>query len=343
MLPIRDVSLFVKVLGDGDPLVLMHGGPGLDHSTLRALEPLADRFTLIFYDHRCNGRSTGTLESMTWENLTADADALRCYLGFEQWAVLGQSFGGMVALEYALRYPARVSHLALLDTWADAFWVQHVAPEILAKRGYDRPAVNAARRFFSGHLAPADVYRLVRKFVGAYYYHLGPMSAARALFSGLRVKMRADTHVFGFRELYTGWTVMDRLDEIDAPTLVLAGRHDFLSPSEHDAIITDRMPNATLEIIERAGHNAHDERPAEVLRALRRFLTMPRAAPAGYGIGVARSRSTSATMPRTMASASTRPFSRVASVALPYVPVRDHVFPSRTAAAESRVRPPAPG
>jgi pimeloyl-ACP methyl ester carboxylesterase len=54
---------------------------------------------------------------------------------------------------------------------------------------------------------------------------------------------------------------------------VLAGRHDFLSPSEHDAIIVDRMPNATLEIIERAGHNAHEEQSAEVLRILRRFLT----------------------------------------------------------------------
>jgi pimeloyl-ACP methyl ester carboxylesterase len=65
---------------------------------------------------------------------------------------------------------------------------------------------------------------------------------------------------------------MDRLHEIDAPTLVLAGRHDFLSPSEHDAIIADRLPNATLEIIERAGHLAHEEQTAEVLRVLRRFL-----------------------------------------------------------------------
>ena len=107
MLPLRDVSLFVKIMGEGDPLLLMHGGPGLDHSTLSSLEPLADQFTLIFYDHRCNGRSTGAIESMTFENLTADADALRQRLGFEHWAVLGHSFGGLVALEYALRFPAR--------------------------------------------------------------------------------------------------------------------------------------------------------------------------------------------------------------------------------------------
>ena len=48
MLPIRNVSLYVKVMGHGYPLVLMHGGPGLDHTTLSSLEPLADQFTLIF-------------------------------------------------------------------------------------------------------------------------------------------------------------------------------------------------------------------------------------------------------------------------------------------------------
>lgn len=58
-MPIRDVSLFVKVIGQGYPLVLMHGGPGLDHTTLLPLLPLADQFTLIFYDHRCNGHSEG--------------------------------------------------------------------------------------------------------------------------------------------------------------------------------------------------------------------------------------------------------------------------------------------
>jgi pimeloyl-ACP methyl ester carboxylesterase len=58
-IPIRDVSLFVKVMGQGYPLLLMHGGPALDHSTLLPLQTLADQFTLIFYDHMCNGRSEG--------------------------------------------------------------------------------------------------------------------------------------------------------------------------------------------------------------------------------------------------------------------------------------------
>jgi proline iminopeptidase len=65
---------------------------------------------------------------------------------------------------------------------------------------------------------------------------------------------------------------MDRLSEIQVPTLVLAGRHDFLFPPEHQAILADRLPNASLEIIERAGHNPQMERPAEVIEILRSFV-----------------------------------------------------------------------
>jgi proline iminopeptidase len=89
---IRDISVNVKIMGHGYPLALMHGGPGLDYQTMLPLQSLADQFTLIFYDHRCNGRSEGAeVSSMSWENLTADADALREKLGFDQWAVIGHS------------------------------------------------------------------------------------------------------------------------------------------------------------------------------------------------------------------------------------------------------------
>ena len=170
-MPIRDVSLFVKVMGQGYPLVLMHGGPGLDHTTLLALQPLADQFTLIFYDHRCNGRSEGAeVSSMTFENLTADADALRQTLGFDKWAVLGHSFGGNVALEYALRYPQSLSHLILMDTGGDQWWVNQNAPEILAKRGYSAGAVQAARRFYNGQMTPGEFLPTFMKFMSAYFY-----------------------------------------------------------------------------------------------------------------------------------------------------------------------------
>lgn len=271
---IRGVSLFVHVIGHGYPLVLMHGGPGLDHTTLLPLQPLADQFTLIFYDHRCNGRSTGAeVSSMTWENLTADADALRQTLGFDKWAVLGQSFGGNVALEYALRYPQRLSQLVLMDTGGDQWWVQHNAPELLSKRGYSAGAVQAAHRFYSGQLTPAQFYSTFMKFMSAYFYRINLLGMAHEMITGPRIKYRPEALIFGYTRLLNGWTVMNRLGEIQAPTLVVAGRHDFLFPTEHQVALAGGIPNARLVIIERAGHNPQMERPAEAIREVRDFLS----------------------------------------------------------------------
>ena len=87
-----------------------------------------------------------------------------------------------------------------------------------------------------------------------------------------RTKPRPEALIFAGPHLLKGWTVMDRLGEIKVPTLVMAGRDDFLFPPEHQAQLAAGIPNARLRIIERAGHNPHSERPAEVMEALRDFL-----------------------------------------------------------------------
>ncbi len=273
-LRIRDASLFVEVVGHGYPLLLMHGGPGADHCSMLSFRRCADRFTLIFYDHRCNGRSEGVpVTSMTWENLTADADALRQQLGFERWAVLGHSFGGKVSLEYALRYPDSLSHLILLDTGGDSRWAQENAPEILAGRGYSAKKVELARRFYSGKIAPREFFIALTRLGSAYDHHAATRLLARELIQGAwRSKPRPEALIFAGPYLLKGWTVMDRLGEIKVPTLVMAGRDDFLFPPEHQAQLAAGIPKAHLRIIERAGHNPHSERPQEVFKALRDFL-----------------------------------------------------------------------
>jgi proline iminopeptidase len=281
-LSIRGVSLFVKVLGQGYPLLLMHGGPGLDHSTLLSFRRLADQFTLVFYDHRCNGRSNGVpVSSMTWENLTADADALREALGFEKWAVLGHSFGGQVALEYALRYPHRLSHLILMDTGGDQWWPRENAPELLARRGFKPETVEIARRWCHGQIEPNQMVPYAQKLAGAYEPHLSLWQAPRELIMALRMKTRAEAFLFGFRELSKDWNVMDRLGEINTPTLVMAGRDDWLFPPEHQVELAAGIRNTRLHLVERAGHNPQSERTAEVMEVVRSFLRTAGAAPNG--------------------------------------------------------------
>ena len=271
---LRDVDLYVDVVGRGYPLVLMHGGPGTDHWSLLPFRQLSDRFTLIFYDHRCNGRSGGApVTSMTWPNLTGDVDALRKRLGFDTWAVLGHSFGGNVALEYALRYPNNLSHLILLDTGGDSWWAQQNAPDLLARRGFSGRKVELARRWFNGQTAPWEFFPTLMRLSGAYEPHTSPFQAMRTMIAQRRTKSRPEAEIFGFGQLLKGWTVMDRLDEIRVPTLVMAGQDDFIFPPEHQRQLAGGIPNARLEIIERAGHNPHDERTAEVMKVVTDFIS----------------------------------------------------------------------
>lgn len=281
---VRDVSLYVDVVGHGDPLVLMHGGPSGDLWTMSAFRRCADEFTLVYYDHRCNGRSVGVpVSSMTWENLTADADALRGYLGFERWAVLGHSFGGHVALEYALRYPERVSRLVLLDTGGDSRWARENASELLAHRGYSPAEVELVRRWFHGEFTRREYLPIFWRIGRAYVHGSGWRFLARELAEGgWRSRMRPEALIFAGRELLDGWSVMDRLGEITVPTLVMAGREDFVFPPECQRELADAIPDARLLIIDGAGHNPQDERTAEVVGVLREFLA-PRAAAPGRG------------------------------------------------------------
>ena len=271
---LRDVSLYVDVVGHGDPLVLMHGGPSADLWTMGAFRQCADQLTLVLYDHRCNGRSVGVpVSTMTWQNLVADAEALREHLGFEKWAVLGHSFGGHVALEYALRHPARVTRLVLLDTGADSRWARVNAPERLAQRGYSPATVELVRRWFHGEFSPREYLPIFWRIGGAYSHGSAWRPLARELaHGGWRSRMRPDALIFAGRHLLDGWSVLDRLGEITAPTLVMAGREDFVFPPECQQELAAGIPGSRLVIIDGAGHNPQDEQTAQVIGVLRSFL-----------------------------------------------------------------------
>lgn len=277
-IPLRDVSLYVDVVGRGEPLVLMHGGPSADLWTMNAFRPCANQFTLVLYDHRCNGRSTGVpVSTMTWENLTADADALRAFLGFERWSVLGHSFGGHVALEYALRYPERVSRLVLLDTAGDSRWSRENAPRLLAERGYSPAKIELVRRWLRGEFEPAEYFRIFFQIAAFYRQNRDLLPVLRQLAEGgWRTRMRPEALIYSGRHLLNGWSVMDRLAKITAPTLIMAGRDDFMFPPACQQELAAGIPGSQLVLIDDAGHSPQDEQAAEVLRVLRDFLTARR-------------------------------------------------------------------
>jgi pimeloyl-ACP methyl ester carboxylesterase len=272
-LSIRGISLNVKIIGCGYPLVLMYGGPGADLHTMLPLKPLAKHFTMIFYDHRCNGHSTGEdITTMTMDNLTADADALRQSLGFDRWAVLGHSFGGYVALEYVLRYPGNLSHLLLIDSGGDYRWARENTAKVLEKRGFSPDIVELAQRHLGGQIEPREMLPALMKLGKAYTPHLSLRQVPHAIIAGVQTKLQPDAMIFGETQVLKNWNIMDRLSEISVPTLIIAGREDFIYPPESQEELVAAIPNARLVFIERAGHSPHLEQPAEVQRLIRDFL-----------------------------------------------------------------------
>jgi proline iminopeptidase len=117
LLAVRGVELFVRRVGQGVPTVVLHGGPGAHHDyLLPAFDALAEGRELIYYDQRGGGRSPVARDvPVGWTEHVADLDALRTTWGIERLTLAGYSWGGLLALLYAVSYPGRVGRLALIS------------------------------------------------------------------------------------------------------------------------------------------------------------------------------------------------------------------------------------
>src|SRR5579863_3147714 len=144
---VRDTEIYFDVEGMGlvpagiamreKPVAfVIHGGPGGDHSSFKGpLTPLAERMQLVYFDHRGQGRSArGDPATYTLDENVEDMEALRQHLGLGPIVSIGTSYGGMVAMTHAARYPDAVSHLVLIVTAAHGGFIAR-AQQILAERG----------------------------------------------------------------------------------------------------------------------------------------------------------------------------------------------------------------
>ena len=147
MVAVRGVELFVRRVGQGPPTVVLHGGPGAHHDyLLPGFDALADGRELIYYDQRGGGRSPVARDvAVGWTEQVADRDALRTAWGLERLTLAGYSWGGLLALLYALSHPGRVGRLALISpapAWRSA---RDQFEGTFARRNLD-PAFQEARR-----------------------------------------------------------------------------------------------------------------------------------------------------------------------------------------------------
>jgi proline iminopeptidase len=246
-------------------LIVMHGGPGFDHSTLRPyFDRFADAHQVVYIDHRGNGRSTGERGTWTLAQWGDDVKALCDALGIEKPIVYGNSFGGMVAMSYGSRHPEHPAKLILSSTAARM--ILPVTLEMMEKKGGKRAREIAERFWASPDEASRDEYMAVCMPL----YNPKP-NAADAL-ARKRSIMRMDVAQHFIRGEQRTMNMLGGLAAIRCPTLVLAGVHDPITPVQCSEEIARAIPGAQLSLFDNAGHGVHRDDPARAEEVLRKFL-----------------------------------------------------------------------
>lgn len=278
---VRDTELYFDVDGVGlqaepDRMVerpvafLIHGGPGGDHTGYKAsLSALTDRMQLVYFDHRGQGRSArGNPDTYDMENYVEDMEALRQHLGLEKIVVIGASFGGMVALAYAVRYQQHISHLIAVVTTPSYRYVQR-AREIVAERGTpEQQAV--VQHVLDGEVRDDEDFRDFFRVMGPMYSRT--YDAEKAAIGRNRGILSTEASNVWLKRHVWNYDVTEQLQTIAIPTLVIGARHDWICAPEFSEEIAARIPNADLRMFENSGHSVFADEPQAALDVVRGFL-----------------------------------------------------------------------
>ncbi len=251
-------------------LVLLHGGPGCDHSYFKPwLLPLADQAQLLMVDHRGNGRS-GRVDEQTYtiEQMADDLESLRYHLGLGPITVLGHSFGGMVAQVYALRHPQSLSKLILSNTAPSAdFWEE---AQLMAEKMATPEQLAVLPALFEGTLTSQQEFDDWWETCMPLYFH----NPDDAIIADVEARMRGEVVVANYMMAneIPNYDVRVGLASVTAPTLVIAGRYDWVTPVSQSEAIVEALPGAKLVVQEDSGHMGFIEENAAYLAAIRAFL-----------------------------------------------------------------------
>jgi proline iminopeptidase len=281
---VNGALLYVREIGAGPAVVVLHGGPDFDHTyLLPETDELADRCRLVYYDQRGRGRSAAGVrpEDVTMASETADLEHLRRHLRLNSMAVLGHSWGGVLAMEYAIRYPERVSHLILMNTApASGLDFEIFRERLGAARSSDdvaaMQAIAESSDYQAGGLGAESAY---------YRVHFGAtvrspeqleqvVGRLRAHFTeqSVRTAREIERRLYEETWLSPGYDLIPELKRLDIPTLVLHSEQDMI-PVEIAARIADAVPGAHLTVLPGCGHFAYLEQPALISEVIGGFVT----------------------------------------------------------------------
>ena len=277
LVDVGDTRLHVTERGAGSlALFVLHGGPGLDHTMFGSyLDALGDVCRLLLVDERATGRSEPSApESWTLERHAADVEALAAALGVERYAVLGHSYGALIAMQHAIDFPGRPVGTIVSSGVPDSRYLEQVQHELdtfepielreQVKASWAREADARTQEDMAAIMVDQTPFHFADPRDPRIDELLAAMGEARYGPDVLRAAANGD---------YGGIAVEDRLAEITHPVLVLAGRHDRTCGIAAARAIAEGVPEAELVILERSGHMTYVEENDAYLAAVRGFLS----------------------------------------------------------------------
>jgi proline iminopeptidase len=274
---LNNIRIHYTIRGSGPALIAISGGPGADARGWNDFARI-DEFTTIVQVHpRGSGLSDPSPDHAYFlPNYAADIEDLRRHLGLDRPIVMGWSHGGMIAQQFAFTYRDSLSKLILVDTAAylGEFLgdVESSVQEFKDEPWYEESLAALKKEWAGDYQTDADMSALWAHEMKFYFKHLGEREqayCARTQDLALRI---ASLKIFNDREAPT-MDLRPQVRHIKVPTLVIVGRHDFITNVAMAEELVKHIPNARLEIFEDSGHFAVIEEPAKFQRVIREFVT----------------------------------------------------------------------
>ncbi len=272
---IGDTRLFIAERGAGYPLIVLHGGPGLDHHEFGDyLDPLTDQFHLILVDQRAQGRSDKAPES-TWtlKQMAHDVVLLAEALKLDRYAVLGHSYGSFVALQNAVDFPEAAAQTIVSSGVPDSRYLEHVQRNLDAFEPIELREQVKASWARESHITTQEGFASIMRDQNPFHF-ANPLDPRIAEFDQRTADSVYAPDVLRHfaQQAYGGIAVEDKLFKITHPVLVLAGRHDRTCSVEAAEAIAKGAPQAELVIFEHSGHMTYVEENEAYLTVVRNFL-----------------------------------------------------------------------
>jgi proline iminopeptidase len=286
---VGDVFIYYKALGTGEPLVILHGGPGASHDYLLPyLIPLAKTNRLVFIDERGSGRSTKLDDpsGYTVANMADDVEAVRIALRLGKINLLGHSYGGVLAQAYALKYQEHLSHLILASTFHSTRQLNDVFKTMMAAMTPElRGRIEAMEKaglygngkdFEKGRYTTPYMVAAWGEGYFPYLYRRRPDANFDPAASGemawdLYREMWGSHGEFVVDGNLASVEYADRLGSLHVPTLITVGDHDQVDP----LIAKDMqrcIPGSQLVVLPESGHMTFVDQPALFLKAVDDFV-----------------------------------------------------------------------